>query len=66
MKQTSWSPKSINLLDLLREFAGRVEIEKLELLRDFFRDAWVAENIDQTRTPVAECSIEIILRKATK
>ena len=64
MKQESWSPKSINVLDLLRDFSGQLEVEKVELLRDFYRDAWRADNIDQTRTPVAECSIEIILRKA--
>ena len=63
MKETSWSPRSINVLDLLRPLAGQVEVEKIELLRDFYRDLWVAEAIDQTRTPVAECSIEIILRK---
>ncbi len=66
MKQQSWSPKSINVLDLLRDFAGQLEVEKIELLRDFYRDAWREENIDQTRTPVAECSIEIILRKAVR
>ena len=63
MKRQSWSPNSINVLDLLRNLAGRVEVEKIELLRDFYRDAWQQENIDQTRTPVAESSIEIILRK---
>ena len=63
MKEKSWSDKSINVLDLLRTFAGQVEVEKIELIRDFYRDAWVAEQIDQTRTPVAECSIEIIIRK---
>ena len=40
-----------------------VEVEKVELLHDFYRDVWAAEKIDQTLTPVAECSIEIILRK---
>lgn len=65
MKRHSWSPNSINVLELLQDFAGQLEIEKIELLRDFYRDAWRQENIDQTRTPVAECSIEIILRKVT-
>ncbi|MEW6428685.1 MAG: methyltransferase domain-containing protein [Thermodesulfobacteriota bacterium] len=63
MKQTSWSPRSINVLELLHAFAGLAEIEKIELLRDFYRDGWVAEKIDQTLTPVAECAIEIVLRK---
>lgn len=66
MKPQSWSPVSINVLGLLGEFAAQVQVEKVELLRDFFREAWVAEQIDQTRTPVAECSIEIILRKRSE
>ena len=66
LKEESWSPTSINVLDLLKGFAGQVEIERIELVRDFFRDPWVEQGIDQTRTPVAECSIEIILRKAIK
>ena len=63
LKEKSWSPNSINVLDLLKKFAGQVEVEKVELLHDFYRDVWAAEKIDQTLTPVAECSIEIILRK---
>lgn len=63
LKKASWAPKSINVLDLLQGVAGKVGVEKIELVRDFFRDAWVAESIDQTRTPVAECCIEIILQK---
>ncbi|MFZ5775052.1 MAG: methyltransferase domain-containing protein [Thermodesulfobacteriota bacterium] len=63
MKERSWSPRSINVLELLHAFAGQMMVEKIELVRDFFRDAWAAEGIDQTRTPVAECAIEIIVRK---
>jgi len=63
MKDQSWSPRSINVLDLLREVSGVVTVEKVELLRDFYRDAWRVEQIDQTMTPVAECAIEIILQK---
>ncbi len=64
MKKESWSPNSTGVLELLKVFAGIIEVEKVELLRDFYRDSWVAEGIDQTLTPVAECSIEIILRKS--
>jgi len=63
MKKKSWSPSSINVMELMMRFCGQVEVEKIELLRDFYRDAWVAEKIDQTMTPVAECAIEIIARK---
>jgi SAM-dependent methyltransferase len=65
MKVASWSPKSLNVLDLLWEVADLVEVEKIELIRDFFRDALAAKKIDQTKTPVAECSIEFVLRKRT-
>ncbi len=39
-----------------------MEIERIVLLRDFFRDELPAE-LDQTMTPVAECGIEVIVRK---
>jgi hypothetical protein len=31
--------------------------------RDFFREALAKQQADQTLTPVAECSIEFILRR---
>jgi len=61
-KPQSWSPRSLNVLDLLTELSHLVEIERIVLLRDFFRDELPAE-LDQTMTPVAECGIEIIVRK---
>lgn len=60
-KRKSWCTKSINVLDLLRKVSDKVEIEKIELQKDFYRKE--LENIDQTMTPVAECCIEIILKK---
>ncbi|MBA3015308.1 MAG: class I SAM-dependent methyltransferase [Proteobacteria bacterium] len=63
IKDQSWSPRSINILDLLQEAKGMIVVEKIELLRDFYRDTWRADQIDQTMTPVAECAIEIILQK---
>jgi SAM-dependent methyltransferase len=62
-KKESWSPKSINLLELLMDFSDQVEVEKIELIRDFFRESLAAQKLDQTKTPVAECCIEFILRK---
>lgn len=62
MKPHSALPKSINVLDLLGELAHLVEVERVVLLRDFFREALVGKS-DQTLTPVAECAIEFILRK---
>lgn len=62
-KTESWSPRSVNLIDLAREFADRLELERLVLLRDFFRERLRQRRIDQTLTPVAECGIEVIWRK---
>jgi SAM-dependent methyltransferase len=62
-KKTSWSPRSLNVLDLAQRFADRLELERLVLLRDFFREQLAGQKIDQTLTPVAECAIEVIWRK---
>lgn len=35
-KEQSWSPRSINVLELVAHFAAQCEIEKVEVLRDFF------------------------------
>lgn len=59
-KRDSWSPVSVSLIDLAREFAGQAELERLEVLRDFFRPELAG---DQTMGPVAECAIEFVLRR---
>ena len=59
-KAESWAPKSVNVIDLAREFGGDVEVEKINVLRDFFRPDIPG---DQTLGPVAECAIEIVLRR---
>jgi SAM-dependent methyltransferase len=61
-KPSSRMPKSINVVDLVREFGGRLELERLQLLRDFFRMDLPADT-DQTMGPTPECGIEIIWRK---
>jgi SAM-dependent methyltransferase len=61
-KNRSPMPCSINITDLLGDFSYAAEIERITLVRDFFRDALVGK-MDQTLTPVTECSIEFILRK---
>jgi len=60
-KRKSWSPRSINVLDLALSLSHLVEVERIVLLRDFFRDS--LGEIDQTMTPVAECAIEMVFRK---
>lgn len=62
-KAASWSPRSINVVDLVKAFAPVAELERLVVLRDFFRPALREQFVDQTMTPVAECAIELILRK---
>jgi SAM-dependent methyltransferase len=55
----SWSPRSINLLDLLREMHN-VRVERIAVIRDFFNEATVG---DQTLQPNVESSIEFVLRR---
>ena len=61
-KNRSKLPRSINVIDLSAEFSHLVEVERVLLVNDFFRDALVGKG-DQTLTPVAECAIELVLRK---
>ena len=60
-KSASWSPKSINVLDLLRELGPAAAIEKIELLDETYR--YALPRFDQTLTPVGESGIEVIIRK---
>src|SRR5262249_28128363 len=60
-KERSWSPKSINVIQLLGHFAYEVDILKIELLDSGF--VYGQERRDQTRGALAESSIEIILRR---
>ena len=61
LKEESWSPQSVNILDLVRPFANKVSVEKIELLDQTYR--YELPRYDQTVTPIGECGIEIILRK---
>ncbi len=64
-KRNSWSPQSINCLDLAIEFSSSIELEKLELQRDFHRSD-LRGRFDQTARPAAECSIEMVFRKRSR
>jgi len=63
-KNQSWNQgRSVNVLDLCKHCADVAEVEKIELIRDFFNEQWPRE-VDQTsQTLTAECAIEFILRK---
>ncbi|MDR5736668.1 MULTISPECIES: class I SAM-dependent methyltransferase [unclassified Caballeronia] len=60
-KRTSWSPVSINVLDLLREFDGEVNVQKVERLDHAFLRG--VQRFDQTRTAFSECGIELVVQK---
>lgn len=62
-KSTSWSSRSINLMQLLSEFSLQAQTLKLELLDATYR--YQLNRFDQTLTPVAECGIEFVMRKLT-
>ena len=61
-KPSSWSSHSINVLDLLRTLGPEARIEKMELLDATYR--YDLPRYDQTKTPVGECAIEFVLRRA--
>ena len=62
-KERSWSPASVNVIDLVRGLQPLAELVKLELLTSSFNFGWPA--MDQTLTPIGECAIEFVLRKRT-
>lgn len=62
-KQTSWSPKSVNLLDLVRGLGSDSELVRMEQLAATYR--FELPRFDQSLTPVAECGIEFVIRKRT-
>ncbi|MFO1282431.1 MAG: class I SAM-dependent methyltransferase [Burkholderiales bacterium] len=63
-KFASWSAKSVNIVDLLGGVSDRVQPVKVELLDAAYRFVGVPR-FDQTLTAVAECAIELVLRKWT-
>lgn len=62
-KKKSWSESSLNLFDLFSALGPEVRVERVELLNSTFR--YELPRFDQTVTPVGECAIEFVLRKAS-
>lgn len=60
-KIKSWNERSLNLLDLVRDLNPAADIVKIEQLSENYR--FKLPRFDQTLTPVAECGIELIIRK---
>jgi SAM-dependent methyltransferase len=61
LKARSWCGASVNLLDLVRELGPAADIRKLEVIDETYR--FELPRFDQTLTPVAECAIEMVIRK---
>jgi len=62
-KAESWSPVSMNVIDLVRRFRGEALPIKIELIDHGYRPSLFGRGIDQTRMPAAEAAIEIVLLK---
>jgi SAM-dependent methyltransferase len=63
-KVMSWSPVSVNVLEMLSGLGAAAEIKKIELLDAGFR--YTLQRFDQCLTGVSESAIEIIIRKRTE
>jgi SAM-dependent methyltransferase len=64
LKSKSWSPRSINVMELLSRIGAAAAIEKIELLDETYR--FELPRLDQTMTPVGESAIEVIIRKRSQ
>ncbi|WP_112310935.1 class I SAM-dependent methyltransferase [Pseudogemmobacter bohemicus] len=60
-KDRSWSPRSINMLEMLCRLGPDAAVEKVELLDETYR--YALPRYDQTMTPVGESGIEVVIRK---
>ena len=60
-KKTSWSPASINLFDLIGQFAHRVK--PLSIMTIDYAYRYQLPRYDQSQTPLGESAIEFILKR---
>lgn len=61
LKARSWSSRSLNVIDLVRQLDERAELLRIEQLSTSYR--FNMPRYDQTLTPVGECGIEFVIRK---
>lgn len=61
-KASSTMPKSLNVIDLVKHFCNKTQVQRITLLDDFYRPE-LPQNIDQTLGPNAECAIEFVLKR---
>lgn len=60
-KHESWSQRSLNVIDLVRELGPQAQLLRVELLSDTYR--YDLPRHDQSLSPVGECGIEFVIRK---
>ena len=60
-KESSWSPRSINVLELLSGLGASADIRLIALEDRLYR--YSLPRFDQTSTPISESAIEFIVRK---
>lgn len=63
LKQKSWSPVSINLLDLLPLVPSYMQVVRLEVLDATYFRSPKLKGVDQTQCITGECAIEFIMRR---
>ena len=61
LKEKSWSPASINVIEFLYPFRNQIEVLKIELVNGAFK--YNEHRYDQTYHSISECAIEFIVRK---
>jgi SAM-dependent methyltransferase len=61
VKNESWSPVSINLIEFLYQFKDKIEVLKMELINSSY--IYDVPRFDQTYNHISECAIEFIVRK---
>ena len=60
-KTKSWSPVSLNLIEVVQSLGAPADIRRMEALAGGYRHG--LPRFDQTLTPGAECAIELVIRK---
>jgi SAM-dependent methyltransferase len=63
-KMKSWSPKSINIIDLLTSLGPQADIRSISVEDNLYR--YNLPRYDQTSTPISESAIEFVVRKRTR
>jgi SAM-dependent methyltransferase len=62
-KPSSWSDRSVNMLSLVEMLGLEADVQRVELLNTTYR--YGLPRYDQTKTPVGESGIELVVRKRT-